>query len=155
MRKITLPAARPALLAPRYLREWMGVEPTRADSTPLNGFEDRGPHRESTTPIDNEPMNQFSNEPNARVLFGSLGNWIIVESITRVLFCQNVRVQVSLRAAAGGEAISNSKSGRPEGGFVGTNRLLATLAWLWRDCAELRTAMRHNHVPARASLTQS
>ncbi len=59
MRKITLPAARPALLAPRYLREWMGVEPTRADSTPLNGFEDRGPHRESTTPIDNEPMNQL------------------------------------------------------------------------------------------------
>ncbi len=31
-------------------REWMGVEPTRADSTPRNGFEDRGAHRDSTTP---------------------------------------------------------------------------------------------------------
>ena len=29
----------------------MGVEPTRAVSaTPLNGFEDRGAHRDSTTP---------------------------------------------------------------------------------------------------------
>ena len=28
----------------------MGVEPTRAVSTPRNGFEDRGPHREPTTP---------------------------------------------------------------------------------------------------------
>ena len=32
-------------------REWMGVEPTRAASAaPLNGFEDRGAHQDSTTP---------------------------------------------------------------------------------------------------------
>jgi len=32
-------------------REWMGVEPTMASSSlPINGFEDRGGHRVSTTP---------------------------------------------------------------------------------------------------------
>jgi hypothetical protein len=32
-------------------REWMGVEPTMASlSLPINGFEDRGGHRVSTTP---------------------------------------------------------------------------------------------------------
>mgnify|MGYP007007399377 FL=1 len=32
-------------------REWMGVEPTRAAyAAPLNDFEDRGAHRDSTTP---------------------------------------------------------------------------------------------------------
>ena len=32
-------------------REWMGVEPTRAGSAPPHtGFEDRGAHRDSTTP---------------------------------------------------------------------------------------------------------
>jgi hypothetical protein len=32
-------------------REWMGVEPTKAASAaPPNGFEDRGAHRDSTTP---------------------------------------------------------------------------------------------------------
>jgi hypothetical protein len=33
-------------------REWMGVEPTRAGSAPPHtGFEDRGAHRDSTTPV--------------------------------------------------------------------------------------------------------
>ena len=32
-------------------REWMGVEPTKAaSSAPLNDFEDRGAHRDSSTP---------------------------------------------------------------------------------------------------------
>ncbi len=36
----------------RLRREWMGVEPTRAASAaPLNDFEDRGAHRDSTTPV--------------------------------------------------------------------------------------------------------
>ena len=35
-----------------FAREWMGVEPTMASSSlPINGFEDRGAHRDSTTPI--------------------------------------------------------------------------------------------------------
>ena len=37
------------------VREWMGVEPTRATSAaPPNGFEDRGAHRDSTTPTDHD-----------------------------------------------------------------------------------------------------
>lgn len=35
-----------------FRREWMGVEPTEAGTTPpSNGFEDRGTHRGPTTPI--------------------------------------------------------------------------------------------------------
>ena len=37
---------------PSAEREWMGVEPTMASSSlPINGFEDRGDHQASTTPI--------------------------------------------------------------------------------------------------------
>jgi len=40
-------------LRPLFLREWMGVEPTKAASAaPLNDFEDRGAHRDSSTPTD-------------------------------------------------------------------------------------------------------
>ncbi|GEM_PF-4005199 len=36
----------------RLLREWMGVEPTAARSArPATGFEDRGAHRDPTTPV--------------------------------------------------------------------------------------------------------
>ena len=35
-----------------FLREWMGVEPTAACSAqPATGFEDRGNHRATTTPL--------------------------------------------------------------------------------------------------------
>jgi hypothetical protein len=40
-------------------REWMGVEPTAARSArPATGFEDRGIHRDTTTPISRLPLYQ-------------------------------------------------------------------------------------------------
>ena len=50
-------------------REWMGVEPTTARSArPVTGFEDRGIHRDTTTPKSynyhyNQSFDLWQNEP--------------------------------------------------------------------------------------------